>query len=72
MPARGMGMESSTGITGAPHSWARRARWPPAVTTTTRAPSPKAWLAAATVSSVLPENDTANTNVSGPTKPGHS
>ncbi len=72
MPGRGIGIDASNCTTGAPHSRAIRARCPPAVTATSRAPAPTALCTAAMVSSVLPENDTAITRVSGPTNPGHS
>ena len=72
IPARGMGIDGSSRTTGAPHSRAMRARCPPAVTATSRAPAPTAPCTAAIVSSVLPENDIAITRVSGPTNPGHS
>ena len=63
MPARGMGMVASIGTQGTPRSSAIAPRRPPAVMTTSRAPVAAASDAASTVSSVLPENDTASTSV---------
>ena len=62
-PARGMGMEASTSSTGAPHESASALRRPPVQTATICPPRSAAMLAAESVSSVSPENDTANTSV---------
>src|SRR5579884_1313673 len=69
-PARGWGMVVGTGTTGAPHPAARLASSPPPVTATTEAPCTADSVAASRVSSVSPENDTANTRVPSPTKAG--
>ncbi len=71
-PALGWGMAVGTGTTGAPHSSARRPSSPPAVTATRLAPALAASPAASTVSSVLPENEMANTSEPRPTKSGRS
>ena len=65
-------MEAGTSTTGAPQLRARRPSSPPPVTATTEAPSTAAADAASTVSSVLPENDTAKTSDPSPTKAGSS
>ena len=63
---------TGTGITGAPQPLASLASSPPLVTTTMRPPLIAASDAASMVSSVLPENEMANTNEPSPTKCGHS
>jgi hypothetical protein len=69
-PARGMGMSSGSGTTGACQVGASSRSRPPRLTTTMRAPAVAAAWAASIVSSVSPENDTAKHRVPGPTKAG--
>ncbi len=71
-PARGMGMSSGTASTGAFHSSASAPSSPPWVTARTRAPASRASWTAVTVSSVLPENDTATTRVDSSMNDGAS
>ena len=69
-PARGCGIPFKVPNTGAPPVTASSARLPPPVTTMSLAPRRMAVPAASRVSSVSPENDTANTSVLGPTNAG--
>ncbi len=69
-PARGIGMSPSTATTGADHCPASRPSSPPWVMATTLAPALAASEADSTVSSVSPENETANTSVCSSTKFG--
>ena len=69
-PARGCGIPFKVANTGAPLATASSSRLPPPVTAMSLAPRPRAALVASRVSSVSPENDTANTRVLGPTNAG--
>ena len=65
-------MSSGTLTIGALQASPRRVNSPPPLTMTTLAPWTAASLVASTVSSVLPEKETANTSVPSPTKAGSS
>ena len=69
-PARGWGIPGVVVNTGAPAALASSASRPPLVTAMSLAPRSSAAVAASSVSSVWPENETANTSVLGPTKAG--
>src|SRR3954447_12504203 len=70
--ARGCGIVVGTDTTAAPHEDASFSSSPPLVTATIRAPFMAASVAASMVSSVLPENEMANTSEPSPTNAGHS
>ncbi len=72
MADRGWVMPSGIPTLGTPQLVANRPSSPPRVTTTIRAPTTAASEATSTVSSVLPENDMANTSEVSPTKAGSS
>ena len=72
IPARGMGMPSGTRRTGARHDDANSSNSPPEQTTSILPPAAAAVVAASTVSSVLPEKDSAITSVESSTNDGGS
>ena len=65
-------MSGGTPMSGTPHSPARWASSPPEVIATTLAPCRAASVVASSVSSVLPENEMANTKDASLTNAGHS